>query len=436
MTSQRNERARRVAPSQLWIAGGLAVCGLLLGATQAVAGISFSGRSDTLVRVRPTVDEKTVVPAYEYLNLSLSQHGPGGSLAIDVGGWGRIDLGEEDSAIERGAGDLQYGYLSYRSKTSNFALNVGRQLVSEGVAIERIDGVSLHSDLLGGLGMTAFFGGGTDLETNVLGADTVFGGRLSHGVPGLYTLGVSMTKADREGDNLREAVGGDLWLHPGKDLELIGRSSYNNLSKGWMEHAYTLVVSAGDDLSLAADLQSINYRDYFAAATTSALWLKSGGTGTLDPDEKLLAAGGSLSWRILSGLTLDADYKNYAYELAGSADYFGGGLGWAPAESFRAGCSYHRMDGETAKLSYDEYRLYLAKQFDALDLTLDLYDVRYDEKLNDISNSYAVTLAAAYELAEELRLSADLDYGRNPDYEREIKGLVRLTYAFAKEGAE
>lgn len=203
-----------------------------------------------------------------------------------------------------------------------------------------------------------------------------------------------------------------------------------------MEHDYTLSYLVTDKLTVAADLSAINYRDYFTAATTSALRLKSGTLGTLDPDEKLLVVGGKIAYLPLAALTAEVDYKNYGYDLAGTADYYGGSLTWAPSDTVLTSCAFHRMNGASSALSYDEYRAYITKNIDRLDLSLDFYAVHYDQKKNSISNTYAMTVAAAYEIAEQLRLSADLNYARSPDFDREIKGFVKLTYIFAREGIE
>ena len=54
------------------------------------------------------------------------------------------DGGRYDFKQETAKTDLQYGYLSYKRRTDNTVLNFGRVMVFEGVASERVDGLSAH----------------------------------------------------------------------------------------------------------------------------------------------------------------------------------------------------------------------------------------------------------------------------------------------------
>jgi len=48
-----------------------------------------------------------------------------------------------------------------------------------------------------------------------------------------------------------------------------------------------------------------------------------------------------------------------------------------------------------------------------------------------------VAAAASYEINESLKVGADVDYSHNPDFDNEVKGLVKITYVFdSKRAAE
>ena len=57
-------------------------------------------------------------------------------------------------------------------------------------------------------------------------------------------------------------------------------------------------------------------------------------------------------------------------------------------------------------------------------------DVRYDVARNNVKDAYSVTLAAAYEVRERLKLGADVEYAKNPDFNKDVRGFLKLIYQF------
>ena len=91
-----------------------------------------------------------------------------------------------------------------------------------------------------------------------------------------------------------------------------------------------------------------SYKDYFTATTLNAFQLTSGGVGEIDPNEKLALIGEEAS--LSFGKTnVSVDYKKYDYDIAGSANYYGGKVAYTGAQSNGSGLAYHRMDGETKR---------------------------------------------------------------------------------------
>jgi len=78
--------------------------------------------------------------------------------------------------------------------------------------------------------------------------------------------------------------------------------------------------------------------------------------GLLDPNEKVTTLGGIVEFSPIKSLTLAVDYKNYDYDIAGQAKYYGGKATLSLSESFVAGVAVHRMEGENSRLRFDEYR--------------------------------------------------------------------------------
>lgn len=428
----------QTVPFALKLLGNLTVACSLLATVPAMAETTFSGQSDTILRMGQTIDKNNLYPAYEYLRFSLvSAEKDGSSISFNFGGWGRVDLGDKSSPDRYTDKDLQYGYLSYRGAKNNFTANAGRQFVVEGVAAQRLDGLYLRNDFAAGFAGAAYVGAPVVTEPNIKADDIVFGGRITHSVNKYYTVGISAIKSKDNGNDYREEEGIDLWLHPVKEIDITGRSSYNSVTDGWMEHDYTVSYNPLDSLSISANVSNINYKDYFYKVTTNALLLNNGiNRGTIDPNEVVLSVGGVVAYKPLANLSISGDYKSYNYDIAKTADYYGGKVSYALADSFAAGLSIHRMDGKTARLKYDEYRLYASKKIGHLDLAADYITIIYDKNSNHLVNN-AVTIvgSAGYEFSESLKLGADVDYSHNQDFRNEVRGLIKLTYLFDKKFA-
>ena len=409
----------------------MASCSLLLLSLPAADATTISGDSTTILRMRETTQDKNLFPLYEYLHFSVADPGKNGTVTFNLGGWGRVDLADK-STDDRGNGDLQYGYLSYRANRNNLQFSAGRQFVTEGVASEKLDGLYLKSDLAAGFSVATFIGTPVVTEPNFAGADYLYGGRIAHATANYYSVGLSALKSN-VGDNLREEEGLDLWLHPIQQLDIAGRSSYNSLTDGWMEHSYTASFAALDTLKLSASLSQINYRDFFHQVTTSALSLTN---GLLNPNEESLMLGGSIGYTPSQSLGLSADYRHHNYEIAGDADYFGAKANFSLPNAVSAGLAYHRMDGSSAALKYNEFRAYASQKLGKADITLDFFDVLFDNDINGRKNTYSLAAAAGYNFVPQLRVAADVDFIRSSDFDHEFRGLIKVIYAFERRGKE
>lgn len=413
-------------------AGILALLPLLAAGPVIAADYSISGESDTIFRMGKTTDKKDSYPLYEYLRLSVaSTDKNGNTTSLHVGGWARGDLADKTARDRYTDADLQYGYVSYQGAKNNLVINAGRQFVSEGVATERLDGLYARNDFAAGFAAAAYIGAPVTTEPDFKADDLVFGGRVTQSNYKYYTVGVSALKSYSGSDRYREEEGFDLWVHPTKQLDLTGRSSYNSITNGWMEHDYSVSFAPIDKLRLYADLSNINYKDYFYKVTTTAL-IFNPLTNGIDPNEKLLTLGGGVTYTALKNLTISADYKNYQYDIARDANYYGGKITYALPGTFGTGFSIHRMDGKTDTLKYTEYRLYATKKLGKADLTLDLIDLNYDNAtaMKDTKNAVTVVGAGSYECSKNLQLGAYIDYSHNPLFDNEVKGLVKMTYLF------
>jgi hypothetical protein len=300
-------------------------------------------------------------------------------------------------------------------------------LVFEGVAADRIDGVYARTDLKGGLGLSGFAGDPVESDTNGISGDMIYGGRASFQIPATLVMGVSYLRETNSGDEFREEMGADLWLNPVRKVVITGKSAYNSTTDGWMEHAYFLSLGPFANLRLNSEMSWINYKDYFSAATTNVFKLTP---DILDPDEKVRVLGEEAAYTINENLVVSADYKNYDYSLAGNADYYGAKLTYSVPGKGGAGVSVHRMNGNTDRLKYDEFRIYGFKKSGRADLTLDFIDVDYDNKISGIKNVYVASLAAGFDFTQKIRVVADVDYSRSPVVDKDFRTFLRLVCRF------
>ncbi len=390
---------------------------------------SLTGNSNTYLSSREAADNSKILGAYEYLDFAVQNIGKE-TISFHTGGWLRYDLQQEEFG-KKSNSDLQYSYLSIKSTTDNAIVNLGRVMVFEGVAAERVDGVYTRTDLKGGFGISAF--GGSPVETNINepGNNLIYGGRLYHQFGDLYRIGVSGLKEEKNGEDYRKEAGFDVWLNPVSKVYITGRSSYNDITHGWMEHAYFLSLGPFAKLRLDTSVSFINYDDYFFRVTTNALSLVN---GILVDDEKVRILGETASYQVTDNVGVNVDYKNFNYSLQGDANYYGGQVKYSVSGAGGAGLGYHRMQGSTDRVRYNEYRVYGYKKFGKVDLTADVIDVVYTSPINGVKDSYSGSLAAVYDLAEAWKLGADVEYSHNPDFDKDIRTFLKLLYRFGTKG--
>lgn len=408
----------------IWIISVTLSLALLMPFLSSAA--SITGDSNTYVQSRETADGQKILGAYEYLDFSIQNLG-NEAISFHTGGWLRYDLkGEEFD--KKTTDDLQYSYLSFKSKTDNAIINLGRVMVFEGVAAERVDGLYARTDLKGNFGISAFGGVPVETEINEPGNNLIYGAHLTHQIPGLYRIGLSYLKEEKNSADFRKEEGLDLWVHPINKVDIVGRSNYNVITKGWMENTYNLVLGPFANLRFTTEAAWANYKDYFTGATSSAFMFPPG--GILDPNEKVQRLGEDVAYALTDKVSIGVNYTTYDYEVSGSAKSYGGNIRYAVAAQGGAGLSLRRMDGESDSLKYTEYRVYGYKKIDKIDLAVDLLDVNYDVPINGVSNAYSASIAGQYDLTERWKLGADVEYSKNPDFDKDVRVFLKAIYHF------
>lgn len=375
-------------------------------------------------------EENLHVGAYEYLSLDLEDIATPG-LFFQAGGWGRADLADE--TFERTSNsEFQYGFLGYRLPNLNTELRLGRLAVTGGTARgEVLDGLQLRTDLLAGFDALAFGGVPVEVSEGGRSGDQLYGGRISQGLPGTYRIGVSYLKEQNDSEDAREEAGLDVYgafhlVRPYIPVSLTGTSRYNMIEDDFAQHDYRLVVGPlFSVVRLTGSYGWVDYRNFFTSPAVSAF-----GMPALDPDEQLRTIGGEVALTLGGGVTVAADYTTYEYEIMESATAAGARADWSGA-SATVGFAAHWCNGDEAPLQYASYTAYGSVALAGVKLTASAQEILYEQEVDGVDTGTSATIGASYAVGRGLGIGADVEYGKNPYFDSEVKGMLRLTYRYA-----
>jgi hypothetical protein len=414
----------------------------------------YSIDSSTFLRLQqsavPGFDKQFLAPATEYLTIDASKVGVDG-LPIHFSGWGNAYLGNVADGDNRYRGLLSYFYLDYRLPTANAQLKAGRFYVVDGMGLQQVDGAGIRTDLP--FGFTASVYGGIpsklDYQYDNTG-DWIAGGRVSKkfghvmelGVSGLYETGLTTVTTvgidpatPVSNHNFRQLVGGDVWFSPCRMVEVTGHTYYNTTTAGITEDSYLLTVKPADMVVMAADYSDENPKDYFSSTNLPSLFNPT-------ESDRFRKYGGLVTVSATKNIELSADYHRYNRKATGNSNRYGVDLRGHFAENkVRTGLSYHYVDGApaapvagvTPATDYQEVRGYAMYDAHAYVISMDGIADFYNEKVNGRDTSYEILASAGYRFLPNLLLSSDVSYARNPEYDSEVKGLMKLVYTFTSD---
>ena len=371
-------------------------------------------------------ERRDLLPGYESFNFSVSDAGRE-ELSAHFGGWARYDFSQETSA-----NDVQYAFVSYQRKYDNSTVRLGRVMVFEGAAAaERVDGIYARTDIFGpALGVSAF--GGVPAETGIdtAGNNLIYGVRLHHRLEGVYEIGISGLKEEKNKASFRRDAGVDLWLKPAGKVEILGKSLYDDVENEWSEHAYNLVLGPFDKIRFNTETTRYDYSAYLRTATTSAL---NSNSGLLDTNETVFSIGEEVSYAASDRLTVFGQFKLYSYNQSGNASSYGARIHYSASKQNAAGLAILRMDGDEDQQQYTQFRVYGARSIGKGTVAVDLIDIAFDENIGDGRHAYSAVLAGAYDLSRSFRIGADVEYLNSPVFNNEVKALAKIIYAFGSK---
>lgn len=382
---------------------------------------AFDFTSRAYMQFHEDTEDRKYAPLYNYIELELTNM-KRGQLNFYSAGWIKYDTRTSaDKPEERD--ELTYAYLNYSPfEDRRLTVNVGRQIIFEGVASEQIDGIYTRWEITPYTGMSLFYGIPVETGSDGRKADLVYGSRIFKRIQDKAEAGLSFIKETDSGKRYREEAGMDLWLLLTDKVELQGYSSFSNLTHGWMEHIYNIRFSPGRKLALSGLFSHTDYNNTFSKTTLSAFLPEYAGM-----NEKLTKTGISAEYNPGRAFTIVSDLNRYEYKNSGSAMYYGAKFTKKLFDA-SAGASLHRMEGKTKKLRYTEARLYAAMRIKRFDFSVDTINLHYDSPYNNLRNAYNIVGTITYALNYSLNLALAFEHGRDPDFSSNTKALLSLVY--------
>ena len=405
---------------------------LLFAGTVPAADLSLSSKTYLRYYERELAggNKNTFAPLYEYLSADAANLG-GKPLSFHFYGWGRMDL-SDPSGSEKTSGEIGSAYMEYLHPQGNAQAKLGRFFLTEGAAMETLDGAFVKATTPLGLGVSVY--GGAPVEYSILngtkGGSALYGTRVFFVQAGYAEIGASYLRENgsfQEGKD-RELFGGDLWLRVAPRVELTAQASYNRSVREMASQRYAVRIVPGATFDISAGYESYTYKGLFQSALHPAFvspWV--------NPDDKVQAIFGIVDWAFVPGWTLEVAGKNIRHDQSDPGDANRGEVGVRYTYNGKkdvAGLSAAFVAADLEKNEYQEYRGFASYSPSKLRVTLDALTQRYKEEPipgNGKKNQYQVVATAGYQVLAALHLSGDLTYTQSPNYSKDYAGLLRAT---------
>ena len=397
----------------------------------AAADVNLSSKTYGIMYQRefPGGEKDSYAPLYEYLSLDAGNLG-GKPVSFHFYGWGRVDLGDQTGSGKT-SGDVGSAYIEYLHPEGNAQARLGRFFLTEGAAMEMLDGAFVKVRTPIGLGVSLY--GGVPVEYSILdnttGGDSLFGGRVFFAKAGFVEIGASYLKENGsfQGKN-RELYGGDLWLRVAGPVVLTGQATYNQSMREMASERYAVRIVPGQTLDISAGYESYTYKGLFQTALNPAFVSPS-----VDNNDKVQTIFGVVDWEFVPGWTLEVSGKNIRHDESDPGDANRGEIGLRYTYNDKkdvAGLSAAFVSADRAENEYQQYRGFASYSPAKLRLTLDALTQQYKQAIYGKKNQYQVVATAGYQLLASLQLSGNLTYTQSPNFQEDWAGWIRLAYDF------
>jgi len=401
---------------------------LLCSGTAPAADVTLSSKTYGLFYQRelPGGEKDRYAPLYEYLSADAANLG-GKPIAFHFYGWGRADLAEP-SGSGRISGEIGSLYMEYLHPQGNAQAKLGRFFLTEGAAMDTVDGAFVKATTPVGLGVSLY--GGVPVEYSILNGaergDSIYGGRVFFVKAGFAELGASYLKENGSPGSLdRELYGGDLWLRVARGVELTGQATYNRSVREMASQRYAVRIVPGAAFDISAGYESYTYKGLFQSALNPAFVFPS-----VDNNDKVQSIFGVVDWEFVPGLTLEVAGKNIRHDREDPGDANRGEVGLRYSYNGKkdvAGIAAAAVAADRDENEYREFRGFATYSPGKLRLTLDALTQQYELEISGKKNQTQVVATAGYQVLASLQLSGNLTYTQSPNFQEDWEGLIRAT---------
>jgi hypothetical protein len=364
-------------------------------------------------------------PLYQYLSLDVREAN-NSDLSFHLYGWGRLDLQDETNP-DMSQGHFSSAHARYRHRDGQGQFRAGRIFITEGTAMEAMDGFYLKESF-DGFGV-ALFGGvpNGDEDAQFERGDILAGTRVWAAIPGRIEAGLNYLHEDGnfEGDKRQEA-GMDLWLQPTGGTFVTSKLLYNLSTSDLAYGDLTLFFQPAENVDLSFTGASYSYHDLFQSAVNPAF-----GDSALDPSDEVTTISGSVEWRSSQLLTLlgSAKLVNHKLDDPGEVMRTEAGFDLAPdGDVSIAGLRLATQSGDLAENEYNDLRGFSTFSVGRLAFALDAIITAYEEQIDGEDQALQVTGSAGWQITPTLKVSTDLRLKRSPVYDEDVSAVLRLDY--------
>lgn len=402
---------------------------LLFAVTAPAADLTLSSKTYLRYYERELAgDEDTLAPLYEYLSADATNLG-GMPVAFHFYGWGRMDLADPSTSDNKQSWELGSAYLEYLHPQGNAQMKLGRFFLTEGAAMETLDGAFVKATTPLGLGVSVY--GGAPVERTILAGTKVgsglYGGRVFFAKAGFVELGASYlnengTFQERKD---RELYGGDLWLRVASSVDLTAQATYNRSVSEMASQRYAVRILPGSTFDISAGYESYTYKGLFQSTLNPAFV-----SPALDNNDEVQTIFGVVDWAFVPGWTLEVAGKHITHDKSDPGDADRGEVGLRYSYNDKkdvAGFSAAFVAADREENEYREFRGFATYSPEKIRLALDALTQHYQREIHGEKNAYQVVASAGYQVLSMLQLSGDLTYTKSPTYDEDYAALLRAT---------
>jgi hypothetical protein len=383
----------------------------------------------------------TAVPVYELLSVSARniENPIADDLKVIVSTWAGLSLGknlvwyDNNPPVYRVFGDLDLAYVQGELLKRAVQLRVGRQIAAGGVVGSiQIDGASTLVRLPYGFGVSGFVGApvsqrflapGGDATWNPERGSLATGGRLSYALPPWGEVGVSTAYIQDRDAPGRRWVGGDLRVTPLKPLTLLASTNYDYYEARWVETRLLGQYQALPKLLVTADYRHVDPDLLLPRSSILSVF-------AVDRRNEVGVGAEYGPWK---RITFGGDY-HYLKDEGSSGHRVSARATWRPAPDTALGAEigflshYQSPSGAYLNNGYFMGRVFGSKTIERFTGTVDLQDYGFQQRINDVRNSFIGTATIAYAVGWGFAALASGTGAVTPYYENRFEIMAKLAY--------